>query len=120
MPTLRDAGPARGVHEPLQPLLPPLPAETLAEALVQVGPVNGEPRPPRRTPIGLGSVFRHNVRMAGGPAPVRAYIDELLPTILDGSVEPGRVFDAVTDLAGVPAGYRDRDERRSLEVLVRS
>lgn len=57
--------------------------------------------------------------MAGGPAPVRAYVDELLPTILDGSVEPGRVFDAVTDLAGVPAGYRDRDERRSLEVLVR-
>mgnify|MGYP000312417830 CR=1 FL=1 len=50
---------------------------------------------------------------------MRAYIDELLPTILDGSVEPGRVFDAVTDLAGVPAGYRDRDERRSLEVLVR-
>lgn len=70
-------------------------------------------------PIGFGSLFRHNVRLAGGPAPVRAYIEELLPDILDGNIEPGRVFDATTDLGGVPAGYQDMDERRSLKVLVR-
>jgi hypothetical protein len=33
--------------------------------------------------------------------------------------EPGKVFDAVTDLEGVPAGYRDMDQRKSLKVLVR-
>ena len=70
-------------------------------------------------PIGFGSLFRHNIRLAGGPAPVRAYIEDLMPDILDGALEPGRVFDATTDLDGVPAGYRDMDERRSLKVLVK-
>lgn len=69
-------------------------------------------------PIGMDSLFRHNIRLVGGPAPVRAYIDELLPQILDGTIEPGRVFDATTDLDGVPAGYEDMDRRRSLKVLI--
>lgn len=50
---------------------------------------------------------------------MRAYIEELMPDILDGTIVPGKVFDAFTDLDGVPAGYRDMDERRSLKVLVR-
>lgn len=69
-------------------------------------------------PIGFGSLFGGNIRLAGGPAPVRAYMDVLLPAILDGTVQPGRVFDAVTDLDGVPEGYRAMDERRSLKVLI--
>ncbi|WP_332909985.1 hypothetical protein [Nocardia asteroides] len=60
-----------------------------------------------------------NVRLAGGPAPVRAYIDELMPAVLGGTIEPGKVFDATTDLDGVPAGYRDMDERTSLKVLIK-
>jgi threonine dehydrogenase-like Zn-dependent dehydrogenase len=70
-------------------------------------------------PIGFGSLFRHNIRLAGGPAPVRAYIEELMPDILDGSIEPGKVFDATTDLDGVPRGYQDMDDRKSLKVMVR-
>ena len=70
-------------------------------------------------PIGFGSLFRHNIRLAGGPAPVRAYIEELMPDILEGRIEPGKVFDATTDLDGVPAGYRDMDDRKSLKVLVK-
>ncbi|KQP73914.1 IMP dehydrogenase [Microbacterium sp. Leaf288] len=69
-------------------------------------------------PIGFGSLFRHNIRLAGGPAPVRAYIDELMPDILDGKIDPGKVFDATTDLDGVPAGYRDMDQRTALKVLI--
>jgi len=69
-------------------------------------------------PIGFGSLFRHNIRLAGGPAPVRAYIDELMPDILDGTITPGKVFDATTDLEGVPAGYRDMDQRTALKVLI--
>lgn len=72
-----------------------------------------------QAPIGFGSLFRHNVRLAGGPAPVRAYIERLLPLILDGRIEPGRVFDVATDLDGVPQGYRDMAERRNLKVLIR-
>ncbi len=55
-------------------------------------------------PIGWGSLFRHNIRLAGGPAPTRAYIAELMPDILNGTIEPGKVFDAGTSLDGVPAG----------------
>lgn len=69
-------------------------------------------------PIGFGSLFRHNIRLAGGPAPVRAYIDELMPDILDGTIDPGKVFDATTDLDGVPAGYQDMDDRKTLKVLI--
>jgi hypothetical protein len=68
---------------------------------------------------GSQPAFYHNVTVGGGPAPVRAYIAELLPDILEGRIQPGRVFDSVVDLDGVPAGYRNMDERKSLKVMVR-
>ncbi len=46
--------------------------------------------------------FFGNVTVGGRPAPDRAYIDELLPDVLEGRIEPGRVFDRVTNLEGVP------------------
>jgi threonine dehydrogenase-like Zn-dependent dehydrogenase len=64
-------------------------------------------------------MFYRNVTVAGGPAPVRAYIADLLPDVLDGKIEPGRVFDSTVDLDGVPAGYRAMDARDALKVLVR-
>ena len=68
-------------------------------------------------PAALPSFFK-NVRIGGGPAPVRAYIDELLPDVLDGRIEPGRVFDRTVGLDGVPDGYRAMNERESIKVLV--
>ena len=69
-------------------------------------------------PAGLAS-FMDNITVAGGPAPVRAYIEELLPDILEGRIEPGRVFDRTVDLDGVPEGYRAMDDRDALKVMVR-
>ena len=69
-------------------------------------------------PIGFGSLFGGNITLTGGPAPARAYIEELLPDILDGTVEPGKVFDRTVDLDGVPDGYRAMDAREALKVLV--
>jgi len=63
--------------------------------------------------------FYKNVTIGGGPAPVRAYIEELLPDILEGRIEPGRVFDRTVDLDGVPEGYRAMNDRESIKVLVR-
>jgi threonine dehydrogenase-like Zn-dependent dehydrogenase len=63
--------------------------------------------------------FYNNVTVSGGPAPVRAYIDELLPDVLEGRIEPGRVFDRVVRLDGVPDGYRAMNEREALKVMVR-
>jgi hypothetical protein len=62
--------------------------------------------------------FFRNVTVGGGPAPVRAYIDELLPDILEGRIEPGRVFDRTVDLDGVPDGYRAMNDRESIKVMV--
>jgi threonine dehydrogenase-like Zn-dependent dehydrogenase len=63
--------------------------------------------------------FCNNITVSGGPAPVRAYIDELLPDILEGRIQPGRVFDRVVDLDGVPDGYRAMNERKSIKVMVK-
>jgi threonine dehydrogenase-like Zn-dependent dehydrogenase len=64
------------------------------------------------------SLFGPNITLTGGPAPTRAYMEELLPPILDGTIEPGKVFDTVTDLSGVPGAYRDMADRKALKVLI--
>jgi len=62
--------------------------------------------------------FYNNVTVGGGPAPVHAYIEELLPDILEGRIEPGLVFDRVVRLDDVPGGYRAMDERQAVKVMV--
>ncbi len=62
--------------------------------------------------------FLRNVTVSGGPAPARAYIEELLPDVLEGRIAPGRVFDCTVDLDGVPDGYLAMQERRALKVMV--
>ena len=64
-------------------------------------------------------MFYGNISVAGGPAPVRAYIAELLPDVLQGRIEPGRVFDRTVGLDEVPDGYRAMNERKALKVMVR-
>jgi threonine dehydrogenase-like Zn-dependent dehydrogenase len=63
--------------------------------------------------------FYANVAVGGGPAPVRAYIETLLPDILDGRIQPGRVFDRTIGLDEVPAGYRAMNSRQSLKIMIR-
>jgi len=71
-----------------------------------------------QAPIGFSSLFGGNITLTGGPAPTRAYIEELMPDILDGTIEPGKVFDSTIDLDGVPGGYQAMAERTALKVLV--
>lgn len=63
--------------------------------------------------------FYNNVTVSGGPAPVRAYIEELLPEILEGRIEPGRVFDRTMGLDEVPDGYRAMNEREAIKVMIK-
>ena len=81
-------------------------------AVGRVGVPQDEAMPASQT------AFFGNVTVGGGPAPVRAYIDELLPDILEGRIEPGRVFDRVAGLDGVPDGYRAMAEREAIKVMV--
>jgi threonine dehydrogenase-like Zn-dependent dehydrogenase len=68
---------------------------------------------------GTQEMFYDNISVGGGPAPVRAYIRELLPDVLAGKIEPGRVFDRVIGLDQVPDGYRAMNERKALKVMVK-
>ena len=63
-------------------------------------------------------IFR-NIGLRGGVAPARKYIPELLPDVLDGTINPGRVFDYQTDLDNVLDAYRAMDERRAIKSVVR-
>ncbi|MGH7572337.1 MAG: zinc-dependent alcohol dehydrogenase family protein [Gemmatimonadota bacterium] len=63
--------------------------------------------------------FFANLTVGGGPAPARAYIEDLLPDVLEGTIQPGRVFDRVVGLAQVPDGYRAMNEREAIKVMVK-
>jgi hypothetical protein len=69
-------------------------------------------------PMDFGTFFR-NIALTGGVAPARAYIEELMPDILDGTIEPGRVFDRSIPLEETPDGYRAMASREALKVLIR-
>jgi threonine dehydrogenase-like Zn-dependent dehydrogenase len=67
--------------------------------------------------FGVRDFFR-NITLTGGVAPARAYIEELLPDVLDGKIQPGRVFDRTVNLDEVPDGYRAMAERKALKVMI--
>jgi len=62
--------------------------------------------------------FYGNITIGGGPAPVRAYIEELLPDVLEGQIEPGLVFDRTGPLDEVPDGYRAMNDRETIKFLI--
>lgn len=76
-----------------------------------VGVPHGVELPVRR-------MFQRNIGLAGGMAPVRKYLPELLELTLSGAIDPGLVFDMTLPLEEAPEGYRAMDERRAIKVLL--
>ena len=68
-------------------------------------------------PVAMPTFFR-NVTISGGPAPARAYFDELLPDVLEGKIQPGKVFDFAGDITKVPDGYRAMNERKAIKAII--
>lgn len=110
----------RGTHVVLE-AVGHMPAYEQAVGVVRPGGVISRVGVPQyeQAPIGFASLFGGNITLTGGPAPARAYIAELLPDVLDGKIEPGKVFDRTVALDGVPDGYRAMDAREALKVLVK-
>ncbi|MER6984965.1 zinc-binding dehydrogenase, partial [Streptomyces carpinensis] len=77
----------------------------------------GAPQYPE-VPFGFGDFLR-NIALTGGVAPARAYIEELMPHILDGAIRPGRVFDRTLGLEDIADGYRSMNDREALKVLIK-
>src|SRR5712691_11775444 len=74
---------------------------------------------PHGVEIPVNTIFYGNIGVRGGPSPVRRYIPELLDDVLEGRIQPGRVFDFETDLDHVAQAYAAMDERRAIKSLVR-
>ena len=73
---------------------------------------------PHVTDIPQEHMFWKNVSLRGGPAPVRAYLPDLLQRVWDGRIEPGKVFDLTLPLEQVAEGYAAMDERRAIKTLL--
>jgi threonine dehydrogenase-like Zn-dependent dehydrogenase len=63
-------------------------------------------------------LFYSHVHLHGGPAPVRRYLPELINLVLNGKINPGKVFDLTLPLNQVAEGYRAMDERRAIKTLL--
>jgi threonine dehydrogenase-like Zn-dependent dehydrogenase len=64
-------------------------------------------------------LFFEHVHLHGGPAPVRKYLPKLIELVLNGKINPGKVFDLTLPLDQVAEGYRAMDERRAIKALLR-
>jgi threonine dehydrogenase-like Zn-dependent dehydrogenase len=74
---------------------------------------------PHDVNIPAEELFYSHVGLRGGPAPVRAYLPDLIDRVWDGRINPGRVFDLTLPLEQVADAYRAMDERRAVKVLLR-
>ncbi|SDB81123.1 Threonine dehydrogenase [Raineyella antarctica] len=96
-------------------------ADSIKDALdhARPGAMVGFVGVPHDSDPSIATMFARNVGLRGGMAPVRNYLPELLPLVLDGSIDPGRVFDLTLPLDQVAEAYAAMDERRAIKVLLR-
>jgi threonine dehydrogenase-like Zn-dependent dehydrogenase len=98
-----------------------MPAYEQAYGIVRPGGVISRVGVPQyqEAPVGFASLFGKNAALTGGPATVRAYLEAAIPQVLDGTIDPGRVFDRELPLSEIAEAYRLMDSREALKVLIR-
>ena len=74
---------------------------------------------PHGVELNGAQLFFSHVHLHGGPAPVRRYLPKLIDLVLNGKINPGKVFDLVLPLEQVAEGYRAMHERRAIKALLR-
>jgi alcohol dehydrogenase len=94
-------------------------ANETAFAVARPGAIVGRVGVPHDVELPVENSFFRNIGMRGGPAPVKAYMDILLPAVLEDRINPGKVFDLTTDLDYVQEAYEAMDERRAIKVLLK-
>jgi threonine dehydrogenase-like Zn-dependent dehydrogenase len=89
-----------------------------AFAIARPGSTVGFVGVPHGVELPVRRMFQRNVGLAGGMAPVRRYLPDLLERVLSGAIDPGRVFDLTLPMSEAAEGYRAMDERRAIKVLL--
>ena len=92
---------------------------TTAVAVTRPGGMVGYVGVPHAVKVPIDTMFLRNIGLRGGAAPVRTDIPELLNDVLEGRIDPGRVFDFESDLEGIAEAYAAMDERRAVKSLIR-
>jgi threonine dehydrogenase-like Zn-dependent dehydrogenase len=64
------------------------------------------------------ALFFSQRRMMGGPAPVRRFLPDLMDRVLQGRIQPGKVFDLTLPIDQVAEGYKAMDQRRAIKTLL--
>lgn len=90
-----------------------------ALAVARPGSTVGVVGVPHGVEVPIDKIFYGHIGLRGGPAPVHTYIPQLLDDVLEGRINPGRVFDFETNLDGIAEAYAAMDERRAIKSLVR-
>ena len=90
-----------------------------AFAVARPGSTVGFVGAPHGVELPIRRMFQKNIGLAGGMAPVRQYLPQLLKLVQDGAINPGLVFDRTLPLDQVAEGYRAMDEREAIKVLIR-
>ncbi len=89
-----------------------------AFAVARAGSTVGFVGVPHGVELPVGRMFSKNVGLAGGMAPVRRYLPDLLEVVTSGKADPGKVFDLTLPLEKVAEGYQAMDERRAIKVYL--
>jgi len=92
---------------------------TTAFAIARAGAIVGRVGVPHDAKVDAEGTFYRNIGMRGGPAPARHYQPMLLKAVLDGEINPGKVFDLTTDLDNIAEAYAAMDERRAIKALIK-
>jgi alcohol dehydrogenase len=93
--------------------------ETAAQVVRPGGNIGYVGVPHVESPEFVEQLFFKNASYTGGPAPVRAYAEELMADVLQGTLDPSPIFTKTVDLDGVPEGYEAMDEREAVKVMVK-
>jgi threonine dehydrogenase-like Zn-dependent dehydrogenase len=98
-----------------------MPAYEQAYGIVRPGGVISRVGVPQYedAPVGFTSLFGKNATLTGGPATIRAYLEAAIPQVIDGTINPGKVFDRELPLSDIAEAYRLMDSRKALKVLIR-
>ena len=91
-----------------------------AMGLVRRGGVIGRVGLPHGVDVSAEGTFYGNIGIKGGPAPVRHYdLTGLLDAVVNGDIDPGRVFTKEYTLDDIQSAYEDMDARRVIKALIR-
>jgi threonine dehydrogenase-like Zn-dependent dehydrogenase len=115
---VRELTGGRGVASVVEAVGTPESWDT-ALGMARVGGTIGAVGVPHTTPqLALFPPFRQHLTISMGVAPVRRYLPDLVTRVLDGSFDPGRVFDLTLPLEEVADGYAAMSDRRSIKTML--